>query len=89
MTEEQIFIHLLIDKAIMNFNTIARLFVLTAILALPLMVFAQPSPPAGGTPPCGEPFGPVCPIDGGVSLLVAAGLAFGGKKAYDMGRKKA
>lgn len=44
---------------------------------------AQPGAPAGGAPPCGEPFGPPCPIDG-VSLLIAAGVALGGKKAYDL-----
>lgn len=49
-------------------------------------IFAQPGPPMG--PPCGGPFGPACPIDGGVSLLVAAGLAYGGKKTYDISRKQ-
>ncbi len=51
------------------------------------VAFAQPGPPDFG-PPCGGPFGPPCPIDGGVSLLIAAGLAYGGKKTYDMSRKK-
>ena len=42
-----------------------------------------PAPPGGGggTPPCWP--APCVPIDGGLSLLVAAGLAYGGKKAYD------
>jgi hypothetical protein len=53
-----------------------------AILALP------PDPPGGGAPPCGGPFGAVCPIDGGISFLIAAGLAVGGKKAFDLSRKK-
>ena len=39
--------------------------------------------------PCGGPFGTVCPIDGGVSLLIAAGAALGGKKAFDLKKKKA
>lgn len=43
--------------------------------------------PGGGTPPGGGPGGcfpnPCVPIDGGISFLVAAGLAFGGKKLYD------
>ncbi len=73
----------------MKLYTTIRLIVLALMLALPMCTDAQPGPPAGGTPPCGPPFGPVCPIDGGVSLLVAAGLALGGKKAYNMGRKKA
>ena len=50
------------------------------------VLHAQPGPPAG--PPCGGPFGPACPIDGGVSILIAAGLAYGGKKSYDIARKK-
>ncbi|MFM9986907.1 MAG: PID-CTERM protein-sorting domain-containing protein [Flavobacteriales bacterium] len=67
---------------------IKRLAALVFLL-LPLFLLAQPGPPAGGGPPCGPPFGPACPIDGGISLLIAAGVALGGKKAYDMGRKKA
>jgi len=36
----------------------------------------------------GSPFQPAsCPIDGGVSLLVAAGALLGGKKAYDITKK--
>lgn len=62
---------------------------IVAAMLVPMIMDAQPGPPAGGGPPCGEPFGPACPIDGGVSLLIAAGLALGGKKAYDLGRKKA
>ncbi len=48
-------------------------------LALSVVV-AQPG---GGNP--GEA---PTPIDGGVSLLLAAGAALGGKKAYDAYRKK-
>lgn len=67
---------------------IFKSLILVALMA-PLAASAQPGAPAGGGPPCGEPFGPACPIDGGVSLLIAAGLALGGKKAYELGRKKA
>lgn len=49
---------------------------------------APPTPPSGGAAPCGGPFGTVCPIDGGVSLLIAAGAALGGKKAFDLKKKK-
>ena len=69
--------------------SLTRKIVVICLLLLPVMLFAQPGVPGGGGPPCGPPFGPPCPIDGGVSLLIAAGLAFGGKKAYDHGRKKA
>ncbi len=39
--------------------------------------------PSATTPPCGGIFGPCVPIDGGISLLLLAGAAYGGKKAYD------
>lgn len=61
-----------------------------AFLLVGFVAFAQvPDPPGGGAPPCGEPFGTVCPIDGGVSFLIAAGIALGGKKAYDLKKGKA
>ena len=50
---------------------------------------AQPTPPSGGAAPCSGPGGTVCPIDGGISLLIAAGAALGGKKAFDLKKKKA
>jgi hypothetical protein len=60
---------------------IAALLVVTTITA------QVPDPPGGAAPPCGEPFGAVCPIDGGVSFLIAAGVALGGKKAYELRKK--
>lgn len=66
-----------------------------ALVLCPLLSLAQPGPPEG--PPCEDinspfpmpGFGEPCiPIDGGLSLLIAAGLAYGGKRAYDS-RKKA
>ena len=30
-----------------------------------------------------DPLDPACPIDGGLSLLIAAGIGIGAKKAYD------
>lgn len=53
---------------------------------------AQPPGGPGGPgnpttdPPCWPP--PCVPIDGGLSLLLAAGLAYGGKKAYDVSREE-
>ena len=35
-----------------------------------------------------DPLDPACPIDGGVSLLIAAGIGLGAKKAYDKRKKK-
>lgn len=61
---------------------------LLAVLYVPFNSIAQTAPfPDSGGSPCGPPFGPPCPIDGGVSLLIAAGVALGGKKAYDIYRK--
>ena len=47
---------------------------------------APPGGPAGGEPGCWPP--PCVPIDGGISFLIAIGAAFGGKKAYDVLKKK-
>ncbi len=47
--------------------------ILTTIV---LVAFAQP----------GNPNNPV-PLDGGISLLIAAGAAFGAKKIYDARKK--
>jgi hypothetical protein len=66
-----------------------RFLLLAAILFalfLPYGSFAQPFPD-DGDPPCDGPFGGPCPIDGGISFLIAAGLAFGGKKAFDLSKK--
>ena len=46
-----------------------------------------PVGPPGGPPLC---WPPPCniPIDGGISLLIAAGAALGGKKLFDLRKKK-
>jgi len=44
------------------------------------VVIAQPSD--------GDMDEPDLPLDGGLSLLLAAGAALGGKKVYDMRKKK-
>ena len=36
-----------------------------------------------------DPLDPSCPIDGGLSLLIAAGIGIGAKKAYDKKKKSA
>ncbi len=57
-----------------------------ALLALTAIVYGQPAGggppggPAGGGPPCWPP--PCIPVDGGVSFLLAIGVAYGAKKAY-------
>lgn len=62
-----------------------RYALLTAALLLPFagVIMAQG---VGGPPPCWPP--PCIPIDGGVSLLVAAGALLGGKRALDLRRSR-
>jgi len=72
-----------------------KVFITILTLSFVLVCFSvtsQGGPPifpfgGGGEEPCGVPFDP-CPIplDGGASILLAAGLAYGGKKVQD--RKK-
>ena len=61
-------------------------FKILLTLSLVMFVFVAFGQPAGGEPGCWPP--PCVPIDGGISFLIAIGAAFGGKKAYDVLKKK-
>ncbi len=78
-------------RAITSVVGMLKKIITIAVLFLPLFLFAPPPGPGGdqGLPPCGPPFhfDPCIPIDGGISLLIAAGLAYGGKRAYDSHKK--
>ena len=54
--------------------------VILGCLCLPLLSNAQIDPGC-------NPDDPACPIDGGLSLLVAAGIGIGARKAY-LNKKK-
>ena len=56
--------------------------VILAGITNPMKTIAQPD--AG----C-DPLDPACPIDGGISLLIAAGIGLGAKKAIAAKRKAA
>jgi hypothetical protein len=61
------------------------LFFISFLLFLkPNSSFCQGPPPTANcpVPPC-----PVIPIDGGISLLLAAGAAYGIKKVYNNNKK--
>ncbi len=66
-------------KRVKKYVLMAGLVILTSLIQ-PLNGVAQVSDPG-----C-DPLDPTCPIDGGLSLLIAAGIGLGAKKAYD--RKK-
>lgn len=70
-------------------KSLARIFLIALLyFSIPSTVFSQTAPfPPTGTPPCDGPFGSPCPIDGGIGFLIAAGIAYGGKKAYDLNQK--
>jgi|UPI0003465D7E hypothetical protein len=69
-------------------KTHISLLAIAAFVLISEAVLAQPSggsPVGGGSPGCWPP--PCIPIDGGMSFLVALGVAFGGKKLLDMRSK--
>ena len=57
---------------------IKLLFIFT--IGITSFCFAAAPPPPGGSPGCWPP--PCIPIDGGISLLIAAGAIYGGRKLY-------
>lgn len=63
-----------------------RKFLLLIAVLVPLSVSAQPGDDDGLPEDPDDP--DAIPIDGGISLLAAAGMAYGGKKIYDMRKHK-
>lgn len=55
-------------------------FFIVASIITPVKTNAQPADPG-----C-DPLDPACPIDGGLSLLIAAGIGIAARKAYKMKR---
>jgi len=68
------------------------ILVLFTILSMPLLTLSDTPPPppngggTGGPGGGGTPVG--APIDGGMGILLALGLAYGGKKLYVMRKLK-
>lgn len=63
------------------------LLLLVSFFSLDIQAAGPPGPPGGGGGPgCWPP--PCVPIDGGLSLLLLAGVAYGGKKTYDISKDK-
>ncbi|MBI4931932.1 MAG: hypothetical protein HY841_14315 [Bacteroidetes bacterium] len=55
--------------------------------AIDLHAAMGPPGPPMGPPPCWPPPCSI-PLDGGISLLIAAGAALGGKKIFDRRKKQ-
>lgn len=75
---------------IMNMKTkrnLLRIAFFVAFFSIGLSAYSQPIP---GDPGTGghDPVGGGAPLDGGVSILLLLGTAFGGKKVYFAFRKK-
>ncbi len=67
----------------------SKKYILTLVLlTVNALTFAAPPPPPppGTGPGCWPP--PCVPIDGGITLLMAAGAAYGAKKIYDSKKKR-
>ena len=63
------------------------LFVLMVALSFANSMMAQPPDPGGGGGELPNCFPPPCvPIDGGLSWLLIAGVAYGGKKVYELNK---
>lgn len=65
------------------------LFIFIFLIGFTSLCIALPPPPpsgAGGVPNCWPP--PCIPIDGGISLLIAAGAIYGGRKLFSNQKEK-
>jgi len=60
--------------------------ILIAIVCLPTLMYAPPFNPPDGGAPLGDPVG--APIDGGLSALIAGGIALIVRKFYKKKDKK-
>jgi len=65
----------------MKTRTFCATLLLTPVCFLNLPLLAQPAGPGG------DPDAEI-PIDGGIGLLIAAGVAYGAKRAYDNKKKE-
>lgn len=78
----------------MKYHLLLRLAIFTLLFVGASTLFGQPpgGPPPGGstgTPPPDCWPAPCIPVDGGISFLIMAGAALGGKKIYDANKRKA
>lgn len=73
----------------MNSSKIFLLLLSFIIVSASCLMALPPGPPGGGgRPPCFPPPCTPIPIDGGLSYILIAGIALGGKKIYSLNKKK-
>ncbi len=75
-------------------NNLLKTFAILLLVGTSYTVMAQPPPPPGGgggesTRGQANKLGGNAPIGGGVLILLALGLAYGGKKLYDNRKEEA
>ena len=58
---------------------------LLIVFLLPFTGHTQPQPGDPPPPPCTNPDDPACPIDGGLSMLIVAGIGYGVKRLRGKG----
>ena len=76
------FLEFVIFVESMPYNLMKTIIVTVLFVAVAAISFALPDP-GGGEFPCGGEFGPCpIPIDGGVGILLASGIALGGAKWF-------
>jgi hypothetical protein len=65
-----------------------KLLIIAAIIAAPCITIAQGPPDPGGGYNNGDPDETPIPFDGGLTLLVAAGIGYGLKQARKQKKEK-
>lgn len=71
----------------MNKKVFILIVAFFGVISLSKALPPPPPPPGGGdVPGCWPP--PCIPIDGGISLLIAAGAIYGGRKLYKKKKEK-
>ena len=73
-------------QQILKSNLLPIILLIILVMVLPMMGISQ-DPPGPGDTGGGNPDGSV-PIDGGLSLVIAAGVGYGAKKIRDYNKKK-
>jgi len=68
-------------------NKVYKALVVVALFIVIMLVNPLKGISQVSDPSC-DPMDPGCPIDGGVSLLIAAGIGIGARKAYLEKRKR-